>query len=382
MNHQWFDEKGSWSSSGPAKADEENFPMRNAGVMLAQQQENFPMWNAGGVLAQRQSSSSSGPAQKADEVNFQVQGHNSSVFLGKGTGADGNFCGVGGIVDGKIPGQMPQFVEVVNDPSLSGAHPMYERPRVVEGPYAPIKTKKGQKGFDDNSPDDEERTRRAEYEDLKVRLESTYRQKVAEVNRKGREVSEQAYIRMNQAYELLQRRSEVDRLEIANESAAMRQCIQDLESQATLKNVVVEYQASTYVEKHKLEAQAREAEQQQEVRMFEQRTMMEALLQARDRDVELRAKFESEMAERQQRADAEARRTIEVEKQRVMFADQLQMQDLQAKVAHYEALAVRTQRDLEQQQAQAAEELRRMSQVANVERNQYCTRVDNEVKEL
>ena len=175
------------------------------------------------------------------------------------------------------------------------------------------------------------------------------------MNRKGREVSEQAYMRMNQAYELLQRRSEVDRLEIANESAAMKQCIQDLESQATLKNAVVEYQASTYVEKHTLEAQAREAEQQQEVRMFEQRTMMEALLQARDRDVELRAKFESEMAERQQRADAEARRTIEVEKQRVMFADQLQMQDLQAKVAHYEALAVRTQRDLEQQQAQGVQ---------------------------
>ena len=146
MNHQWVDEKGSWSSSGPAKADEENFPMWNAGVMLAQQQENFPMWNAGVMLAQQQqSSSSSGPAQKADEVNFQVQGQNYSVFLGKCTGAEGNFCGVGGIVDGKVPGQMPQFVEVINDPSLSGAHPMYERPRVVEGPYAPIKTKKGQK---------------------------------------------------------------------------------------------------------------------------------------------------------------------------------------------------------------------------------------------
>ena len=246
MNHQWFDENDSWSASVPAKAEE----------------ENFPMWNAGGLLAQQQSSSSSGPAQNAEEVNFQVQGQNPSVFLGKSAGADGNFRGAGGIVDGKIPGQKPQFVEVVNDPSLSGAHPMYERPRVVEGPYAPIKTKKGQKGFDDNSPDDEERTRRAEYEDLKVRLESTYRQKVAEVNRKGREVSEQAQIRMHQAYELLQRRSEVDRLEIASESAAMRQCIQDLESQATLKNVVVEYQASTYVEKHKLEAQAREAEQQ------------------------------------------------------------------------------------------------------------------------
>ena len=62
--------------------------------------------------------------------------------------------------------------------------------------------------------------------------------------------------------------------------------------------------------------------------------MMEALIQARGRDVELRNQFETEMAENKQRADAEARRTIEVEKHRVMFADRLQMQDLQAKVAH------------------------------------------------
>ena len=147
MNHQWFDEKDSWPASVPAQAEEENFPMWNAGGLLAQQEENFPMWNAGGLLAQQQSSSPSSPAQKADEVNFQVQGQNPSVFLGKSSRADGNLRGVGGIVDGKIPGQKPQFVEVVNDPSLSGAHPMYERPRVAEGPYAPIKTKKGQKGF-------------------------------------------------------------------------------------------------------------------------------------------------------------------------------------------------------------------------------------------
>jgi hypothetical protein len=187
---------------------------------------------------------------------------------------------------------------------------------------------------------------------------------------------------MNQAYMLLQRRSEVDRLQVANESAAMKQCIQDLESQATLKNAVVEYQASTYMEKQKLEAQAREAEQQQEVRMFEQRTMMEALIQARGRDVELRNQFETEMAENKQRADAEARRTIEVEKHRVMFADRLQMQDLQAKVAHYEAMAVRTQKNLDEQNAQAAEELKRISQLALAERDQYCARVDNDVKEL
>jgi hypothetical protein len=34
----------------------------------------------------------------------------------------------------------------------------------------------------------------------------------------------------------------------------------------------------------KIEAQAREAEQQQEVRTFEQRTILEALIQARGRD--------------------------------------------------------------------------------------------------
>ena len=34
-------------------------------------------------------------------------------------------------------------------PLLSAAHPMCERPQVVDGPYAPIKPKKGQKGFDD-----------------------------------------------------------------------------------------------------------------------------------------------------------------------------------------------------------------------------------------
>ena len=154
----------------------------------------------------------------------------------------------------------------MEDKSMSGAHPMYERPMVVEGPYAAIKTKKGQRVFDVNPPEDEERTRKAEYEDLKIRLESAYRQKVEEVQKVGREVSEQAYARMNQAYMLLQRRSEVDRLQVANESTAMKQCIQDLESQATLKNAVVEYQVSTYVEKQKLEAQARTATRSSNVR--------------------------------------------------------------------------------------------------------------------
>jgi hypothetical protein len=192
-----------------------------------------------------------------------------------------------------MSGQEFQGNEVVmEDRSMSGAHPMYERPVVVEGPYAAIKSKKGPRAFDVNPHEDEERTRKAEYEDLKTRLESTYRQKVEEAQKVGREVSEHAYARMNQAYMLLQNRSEIDRLQVANESAAMKQCIQDLESQATLKNAVVEYQASTYVEKQKLEAQAREAEQQQEVRTFEQRTMMEALIQARGRDDELGSRFQ------------------------------------------------------------------------------------------
>ena len=360
MNHQWY---GDTIGHGSPDAF-------NTGVMLVQQ---------GG-------STSSGAAQEAEKNNLQVQGQFPSGSLGFSTGAGGNFRDLGQVANGtlgKMSGQAFQGDEVVmENESMSGAHPMYERPMMADGPYAAIKTKKGQRVFDDNQPEDEERTRRAEYEDLKIRLESAYRQKVEEVQKVGREVSEHAYARMNQAYMLLQRRSEVDRLQVANESAAMKQCIQDLESQATLKNAVVEYQASTYVETQKLEAQAREAEQQQEVRMFEQRTMMGALIHARGRDVELRSKFETEMAENKQRTDAEARRTIEVEKHRVMFADRLQMQDMQAKVAHYEAMAVQTQKNLDGQNAQAAEELKRISQLALAERDQYCARIDNDVMEL
>ena len=80
---------------------------------------------------------------------------------------------------------------------------MYDRPQVVEGPYAPIKLKKEQQGFRDCSPEESDRVRRAEYDDLKRRLESAYCQKVAEVTRRGQEVSEDAYLRMNQAYDLL-----------------------------------------------------------------------------------------------------------------------------------------------------------------------------------
>ena len=109
---------------------------------------------------------------------------------------------------------------------------------------------------------------------------------------------------------------------------------------------------------------------------------MEALIQARGRDDELRSRFAAEVAENKLRADAEARRTIEIEKNRVMFADQLQMQDLQAKMAHYEAMARQNQRNLDEQNAQAAKELERLSHLALAERDQYCARVDNDVKEL
>ncbi len=188
MNHQWYD-----VNAGHGSPDE-----FKAGVMLAQQG----------------SSTSSGPAQEAEKSNFQVQGQFSSGSLGFDAGAGGNFRNLGQVANstlGKMSGQEFQGEEVVmEDQGMSGAHPMYERPVVVEGPYAAIKTERGQKVFNDNPPEDEERIRRAEYENLKIRLESAYRQKIEEVQRVGRAVSEHAYEKMNQAYVLLQSRSEVD----------------------------------------------------------------------------------------------------------------------------------------------------------------------------
>ena len=251
-------------------------------------------------------------------------------------------------------------------PLLSAAHPMCERPQVVDGPYAPIKPKIGQTVLDDFLPDDSEMARKAKYEDLK-RLEAAYRLRCDEVNRKGQEVTQDAYARMNQAYDLLQRRFEVDKLEIASESAAMKQCIQELESQATLKQAVVEYRASTYVEKQKLEAQAGEAEQQQELRMFEHQTKMEAILQAHGRDAEMRAQFEAELHERQRRNDAKAKRLLEAERQKVAIASQLELQNMQAKMMHYETMASRAHQEFEEQRRAAAEELQRMAIAANTE---------------
>jgi hypothetical protein len=137
-------------------------------------------------------------------------------------------------------------------PLVSAVHPMYGRSQVNDGPYALVKYKKGQKGLGDFAPDDSELARKAEYEDLKSRLEAAYRLRVDEVDRQGQEVTHDANAKMNQAYHVLQRRFEVDKLEVANESTAMKQCIQELESHATLKHAVVEYQTSTYVRNRSL----------------------------------------------------------------------------------------------------------------------------------
>ena len=291
MNHQWHD-----AQVGQGSPD---------------------AFGAGWKLAHQESSASSGPAPQAEEGHPQFQGQPTFNSLGAGTGAGGNFCDLGQIANGHLGKTLgPEFQGkevVMEDVSLSGAHPMFDRPVVVKGPYAAVKGKNSTKAFDTIPVEGEEGLRRAEYEDLKIRLETTYRQKIEEAQRMGREVSEHAYAKMQQAYTLLQGRSELDRLQIANESAAMKQCIQDLESRATLKNAVVEYEASAYVEKQKLEAQAREAEQQQEVRTFEQRTMMEAINLARGRDDELRSRFAAEVAENKLRADADARRAIDIE---------------------------------------------------------------------
>ena len=80
MNHQWYDDKIGHGSPDAF----------NAGVMLAQQG----------------SSTSSGPAQEADRSNFQGQFPSGS--LGFGTGAGGNFCDIGQVVNdtlGKMSGK-------------------------------------------------------------------------------------------------------------------------------------------------------------------------------------------------------------------------------------------------------------------------------------
>ena len=120
MNHQWYDDKIGHGSPDAF----------NAGVMLAQQG----------------SSTSSGPAQEAEKSKFQVQGQFSSGSLGFGTGAGGNFRDIGQVsigTLGKMSGQEFQGDEVVmEDKGMSGAHPMYERPMVVEDRTQQLKQRK------------------------------------------------------------------------------------------------------------------------------------------------------------------------------------------------------------------------------------------------
>ena len=124
---------------------------------------------------------------------------------------------------------------------LSAAQPMHEQPQVVDGPYAPIKPKKGQKGLDDFLPDDSEMA-------------------------------------------------------------------------------------------------------------------------------EIRAQYEEELLERQRRNDAEAKRLLEVEMQKIAMTSQLEMQNMQAKMMHYEVVAARAHHEFEEQRRAAAEEVQRLTHAATVER--------------
>jgi hypothetical protein len=70
MNHQW--------------SDEQQVRQESPGVVP----NMVELWN-GGVMPAKESSSSSGPAQSAESVNFQIQGQYPSGFSGKNAGAEG-----------------------------------------------------------------------------------------------------------------------------------------------------------------------------------------------------------------------------------------------------------------------------------------------------
>ena len=76
---------------------------------------------------------------------------------------------------------------------------------------------------------------------------------------------------------------------------------------------------------------------------------MEAILQAHGRDAEMRAQFEAEFHERQRRNDAEAKRLFEAERQSIAIASQLELQNMQAKMMHYETMASRAHQEFEEQ---------------------------------
>ena len=123
-------------------------------------------WNAGALPTRLDynTSSSSGAAGNSKNTNFQFQGQYPAGSTSQETRAEGDLRKLFAKVNSP-ESQRDEFM--VDGNLLSAAHPMCEMPQVVEGPYAPIKLKKGQKGFDESLPEVSDRVRRAEYDDLK-----------------------------------------------------------------------------------------------------------------------------------------------------------------------------------------------------------------------
>ena len=107
---------------------------------------------------------------------------------------------------------------------------------------------------------------------------------------------------------------------------------------------------------------------------------MEVIHQAHGRDAEIRAQYEAELLERQRRNDVEARRLLDVERQNIAKTSQLEMQNMQAHMMHYELVASRAHHEFEEQRRAAAEEVQRVTHAATAERQKMGLQTDNEVK--
>ena len=142
MNHAMSDETMSHLSSA-AKLFVVNENAGGVPVMV-------DFWNAGAVpdKLDYNMSSSSSTAVGAKNGDQSLMQHPS----GSSEEARGDPC--------KATVSQDDSQEDQTMPLLSAAHPMCERPQVVDGPYAPIKPKKGQKGLDDFLPDDSEMARK------------------------------------------------------------------------------------------------------------------------------------------------------------------------------------------------------------------------------
>jgi hypothetical protein len=161
----------------------------------------------------------------------------------------------------------------------------------------------------------------------------------------------------------------------------MQQCIQELETQATLKQAVVEYQATTYVDKHRLEAQPREAGQQQEVRMFETQAKIQAILHAQCREAEMRAHVEEEFQERLRRTDAKAKQIVETERHTIAIMNQQELQYVRAQIMHYEAMVSKAHQEVEEQR-RAAEDMQRVARHVDAERQKISLQKDHDAQTL